>query len=145
MTSTHTNQQKIVPATVTYAGYLAMAQSAVGLGYAALLIFREFTGHGADGVVKEGGDAGMVGLGTAIFFIIIFGVVTAGALNMNKGRRWGRGPVVMLEMFALVVAYYLWSADQMVWAAIAAVTGVAGLALLFNSTALSWATATHNS
>ncbi|AKK02552.1 hypothetical protein [Corynebacterium epidermidicanis] len=146
MTATSKDPTLKVPATVRYAGWLAMAQSALGLGYAALLIYREFTGHGADGVVKaDGGSVGLVGMGTAVYFIIIFGVVLAAAISMNKGHRWGRGPVAMLEMFLLAMAYYMWSADQMVWAALAAASGVLGLGLLFNSAALSWATARHNS
>lgn len=134
-----------VPATVRYAGFLAMAQSALGLGYAALLIVREMTGHGSDGVVKEdGGAVNMVGLGTALYFIVIFGAVLAGAINMNRGRRWGRGPVAMLELFLLAVAFYMYSAGQIWWAVAAALTGLIGLGLLFNAKALAWATATHN-
>lgn len=144
MTTSPTTPHSLVPATVRYAGFLAMAQSAAGLGYAAFLLVREVTGHGADGVVRDGGgSAGMVGLGTAVFFVIIFGAVFAGAVNMNRGRRWGRGPVAMLEMFSLVMAYYLWSADQVVWAIVVGLTGIAGLAMLFNPAALQWATAAH--
>lgn len=140
-----TKTNSVVPAPVKYAGYLAIAQSLVGLGYAGLLIFREIVGERDASIVTDTDTrAGLIGYGTAVYFIIIFGAVLAGALSMNAGRRWGRGPVAMLEMFLLVVAYYMWSAGQPAWAGITAVSAVAGLGLLFNSRSLAWATANHH-
>lgn len=142
--SSVTKTNSAVPAPVKYAGYLAMLQSFVGLGYAGLLIVRELMGERDHSIVTDtSARAGLIGYGTAIYFIIIFGVVLAGALSMNSGRRWGRGPVAMLEMFLLVAAYYMWSAGQPVWAGITAVTAVLGLGLLFNSKSLAWASANH--
>lgn len=139
-----TKTKSPVPAPVKYAGYLAMIQSLVGLGYAAVLIYREIVGERDASIVTDtDARAGLIGYGTAIYFIIIFGAVLAGALSMNAGRRWGRGPVAMLEMFLLVVAYYMWSAGQPVWAGITAVSAALGLGLLFNSKSLAWATANH--
>lgn len=140
MTKTETG----VPTPVKYAGYLAMLQSFIGLGYAAILIYREIIGERDASIVTDTDTrAGLIGYGTAIYFIIIFGAILAGAISMNSGRRWGRGPVAMLEMFLLVVAYYMWSAGQPVWAGLTAVSAVLGLGLLFNSKSLAWATANH--
>lgn len=139
-----TKTKSPVPAPVKYAGYLAMVQSLVGLGYAAILIYREIIGERDASIVTDTDTrAGLIGYGTAIYFIIIFGAILAGAISMNAGRRWGRGPVAMLEMFLLVVAYYMWSAGQPVWAGVTAVSAVLGLGLLFNSKSLAWATANH--
>lgn len=139
------NMKSVVPSPVKYAGFLAMAQSLIGLGYAVLLIVREILGERDPSIVTDtDARAGWIGYGTAVFFIIIFGTVFAGALSMNSGRRWGRGPVVMLEMFLLVAAYYMWTAGQPLWSGVAAVSAFAGLALLFNSTSLAWATARHS-
>ncbi|WP_445227869.1 hypothetical protein [Corynebacterium sp. H130] len=139
-----TKTESRVPAPVKYAGYLAMLQSLIGLGYAAILIYREIVGHRDPSIVTDTDTrAGLIGYGTAIYFIIIFGAILAGALSMNAGNRWGRGPVVMLELFLLVVAYYMWTAGQPVWAGLTAVSAVAGLGLLFNSKSLAWATANH--
>ncbi|QMV85921.1 hypothetical protein HW450_04160 [Corynebacterium hindlerae] len=138
------NAEPRVPTPVKYAGYLAMIQSLIGLGYAGILIYRELIGERDAAIVTDTeARAGLIGYGTAIYFIIIFGAVLAGAISMNKGRRWGRGPVAMLEMFLLVVAYYMWSAGQPAWAGVVAVSGVLGLFLLFNSKSLAWATANH--
>lgn len=139
-----TKTKSPVPAPVKYAGYLAMVQSLVGLGYAAILIYREIIGERDASIVTDTDTrAGLIGYGTAIYFIIVFGAILAGAISMNAGRRWGRGPVAMLEMFLLVVAYYMWSAGQPVWAGMTAVSAVLGLGLLFNSKSLAWATANH--
>lgn len=133
-----------VPAPVKYAGYVAIVQTLVGLGYAGFLIVRELMGHRDAGVVTDTDTrAGLIGYGTAIYFIIIFGAVLAGALSMNAGRRWGRGPVAMLEMFLLVVAYYMWTAGQPVCAGLTGVSALVALGLLFNSTSLAWASANH--
>ncbi|MEJ5928413.1 hypothetical protein WG915_07245 [Corynebacterium sp. H128] len=138
------NTESRVPAPVKYAGYLAIVQSLIGLSYAGLLIYRELIGERGAGVVTDtAARASMIGYGTAIYFIIIFGAVIAGAISMNKGRRWGRGPVAMLELFLLVAAYYMWTAGQPAFAGVTAVSAVAGMLLLFNSASLAWASANH--
>lgn len=139
-----TSSELALPQTVKGAGYLAIAQSVIGLGYAALLVIREFLGDRNPGVVTDTDTrATMLGYGTAAYFIVIFGAVLAGALSMNAGRRWGRGPVAMLEMFLLVVGYYMFTAGQPVWATIVAASGLAGLVLLFHPKSLEWASARH--
>ena len=123
------------PAVVRWAAIIAIIQSAIGLGFAIILIVREAAGQTDPNLVYESAHANRwVGYGTAVFFIIIFGAVAAGT-----ARRWGRGPVIMLELFLLVAATYMFNAQQYLLALATAASALLGLGLLFNPRAISWA------
>lgn len=97
-----------MPASIRWGGIVALIQSTIGFGYAFFLIYREATGETDPSIVYETDNANTwVGYGTAAFFIIVFGTVVAGAINMMKGHRWGRGAVVMLNIILLPAAYYM--------------------------------------
>lgn len=41
------------------------------------------------------------------------GLIVAG-MGLKRKKNWGRAPVVIANLIALPVAYYLWTSDQMV-------------------------------
>lgn len=130
----------LVPPTIRWGGIIALIQSGIGLAYAFFLIYRELTGQKDQSIVYESAEANTwVGYGTAGFFLIIFGAVFAGAINMMRGKKWGRGPVIMLNMIFLPVAYYMFSEGRYSWAAVVAVSAVICLAMLFNARSVNWA------
>lgn len=112
----------------------------MGLAYAVFLIFREITGqHDYGTVTSDGSGSLFVGYGTAAFFIVVFGTVAAAGLALRRGRRWGRGPVVILQMLLLPVSWYILSAGLIVPALVVAACALFGLYLTFNGRSLSWA------
>ena len=137
-TDTVTAEKLRPPAVVRWAAIIAIIQSAIGLGFAIILIVREAAGQTDPNLVYESAHANRwVGYGTAVFFIIIFGAVAAGAMMMFTAR--GRGPVIMLELFLLVAATYMFNAQQYLLALATAASALLGLGLLFNPRAISWA------
>lgn len=133
------------PAPLQWAGVIAIAQSAFALVYAVLLLVREITGVEDESIVYESEDANTaVGLGTAIFFIIVFGTVAWAAIMMMRGRRWGRGPVVMLEMLLVPIAFYMFSGGAIVLGVITLVTSVVGLVLVFTPASVQWVARQYN-
>ncbi|ANE03419.1 hypothetical protein [Corynebacterium crudilactis] len=129
-----------MPASIRWGGIVALIQSTIGLGYAFFLIYREATGETDSSIVYETGDANTwVGYGTAVFFIIVFGTVAAGAINMMRGHRWGRGAVVMLNIILVPAAYYMFIEDRFSWAVITGISAFFVLGALFNKRAIHWA------
>lgn len=122
-----------------WAGIIAILQSLVGIGYAILLIVRNVIGYEDPSVVTTQANMQWVGIGTAVFFIIVFGAVVAGALTMMTGRRWGRGPVVFLQMILLPIAFTMWQGGAVLFAVVTAVSAVGGLVLVFNRASTDWA------
>ncbi|GAA1473583.1 hypothetical protein P4N68_08280 [Corynebacterium felinum] len=132
------------PAPLLWAALIAGIQSVIGLGYATLLIIREAAGYRDPSIVYESDHANtFVGYGTAIFFIIIFGTVLVGAIFMAKAKRWGRGPVIMLEILLLLISYYMFSAGQVAMGLATALSAILALGMLFSPRAVAWAAATY--
>lgn len=129
-----------MPSSIRWGGIIALIQSAFGFGYAIFLIYREATGKTDPSIVYvEEGANSWVGYGTAIFFFIVFGTVVAGALNMMRGHRWGRGAVVMLNIILLAAAYYMFIEGRVFWAIITGLSAVFVLGALFNRRSVEWA------
>ncbi|AKE41972.1 hypothetical membrane protein [Corynebacterium kutscheri] len=127
------------PAAVKIAGLIAIVQSVIGLGYAALLLIRGIRGVADESIVYETTDAHTnVAYGTAIFFLIVFGFVIFGALWMMRGHRFGRGPVIMLEILLLLISWYMFQGGQIFLAAATTLSSAFGLVMLFSPTSLAW-------
>lgn len=134
------NPQPTVPAQVRSAAMIAAAQSLIGLGYAVVLIVRGMLGYRDAAIVYQSDDANTaVGYGTAIFFILVFGAVIFGAWRMSQGCRWGRGPVMMLELLLVPIAIYMLKAGAWILGAITGISALMGLAMLFSAPAVAWA------
>ncbi|CAB0553289.1 hypothetical protein CIP107546_00587 [Corynebacterium diphtheriae] len=128
------------PTTIRNAGIIAIVQSAIGLGFAVFLVLRSITGAPEESIVYETDTAvTSVGVGTAIFFVIVFGTVIAGAIMMMRGKRWGRGPVIMLEILLLPIGFYMMSGHALLLAVVTCASAIATLVYLFSPRSLDWA------
>lgn len=124
------------PRSVLIGAWIAVAECVAGLGYGAFLAIRDFRGYEDPGAVISG-------WGTALWFFLIFGAVLAGAVMLLRGHRWGRGPIVMLNLCLLGVAYYMFTSHATALAIFTAIIAVAALACMFNPKAVDWAATAH--
>lgn len=100
---------------------------------AAILVVRAIAG--ADQRIVNG-------LGTAVWFLLIGGVVLAAGRALVIGRPWGRGLAVFTQLLLLPVAWYLAVGSHRSAIGIpVAVVALTALALLFSPSALRWAAA----
>ncbi len=134
----------VPPEPVRWAGVLGIGESLAGIAYAVfLVVYNAFFSHDVGAVFSEQGRGPLLGYGTAVFFFVIFGVVAFAGVNMLRGKRWGRGPVIMLQMLLLPIAYYIFSAGQWLWAIPVGVIALVGLGLSFHPRSLAWAAQTY--
>ncbi|MBV7294835.1 hypothetical protein KRX51_02720 [Corynebacterium sp. TAE3-ERU12] len=120
------------PRSVIIAAWIAVVECVIGIGYGIFLGIRDVEGY-------EDELAVISGWGTGLWFIIIFGAVLVGAISLLRDRRWGRGPIVMLNICLLGVAYYMFTSQALVLAAITGLTALAVLACVFSPKAVDWA------
>ncbi|MCH6196479.1 hypothetical protein MHT86_03075 [Corynebacterium mastitidis] len=128
------------PAPVRWAALIAAAQSLLGIGYAVLLIARQLMGERDAAIVSESPNAAWVGLGTAVFFLIVFGAVLVGAVAVLRARgRLGRGPIIMLNLILLPISFSMMGAGAWLMGLATGASAVAVLALMFSPRAVAWA------
>ena len=114
------------PGTVVAAAGIAALQSIAVIIFGIFLIVRELTGAENDSMVSDSGATGFVGLGTAIFIFIVFGIVASWAFV--KGKRWGRGAIVLVEFILGAIAFQMFSGGS---AALGAVTLASAALVLY--------------
>ena len=125
------NRLPPAPAAVRGAGFIVAVQGVAALVVAAVLVVRGIAG--ADQRVVSG-------LGTAVWFVVVGGVVLAAGRALVLGRRWGRGLAVVTQLLLLPVAWYLTvGSRQPAFGIPAGVVALTALILLFSPPALRWA------
>jgi len=113
------------------AGVIVAVQGAAALVVAAVLVVRGIAG--ADQRVVNG-------LGTAVWFVLVGGVVLAAGRALVLGKRWGRGLAVVTELLLLPVAWYLAvGSHQPAFGIPAGIVALTALILLFSPAAVRWA------
>ena len=113
------------------AGLVVALQGVAALVVAAVLVVRGIAG--ADQRVVNG-------LGTAIWFVLVGGVVLAAGRALVVGKRWGRGLAVVTELLLLPVAWYLAvGSHQPAFGIPVGVVALTVLILLFSPAAVRWA------
>lgn len=121
-----------IPTPVRVAGWISSAQGLVGVGAAVVLLIRAFGGHREETVVISG-------YGTAVWFAIIGGGLLAAGVGLLRGRRWGRGLVVIAELLLLFVAWYAAvGSGQILAGVVLGVACVVALFSLFRAEAIEW-------
>lgn len=121
------------PSAVRGAGFIVAAQGLAALVIAAVLVMRAIAG--ADQRVVNG-------LGTAVWFLLVGGVVLVAGRALVVGRRWGRGLAVFTQLLLLPVAWYLAvGSHQPAFGIPVALVALTVLVLLFSPPALRWAAA----
>lgn len=58
---------------------------------------------------------------------------------MNRGKRWGRGPVIMLQILLLPIAYYMFNGGAFIFSGVTGLTAIVALVMLFSPRAVDWA------
>lgn len=112
-----------VPATVRVAGAVVMLEGLAGVVTAIVLVVRALTGH--DQSVASG-------VGTAIWFGVLFGGVLAAGIALLRGKRWGRAIGVIAQVLLLPVAWSLLTdSHQPLWGSLLAIVVLGGLGALF--------------
>ena len=82
-----------------------------------------------------------VAYGTAGWFVVVGGAVFAAGVALLKGRRWGRGLAVFVQLLLLPVAWYMAIGSHRPELGVpVAVVAVVALVLLFSPSTLRWAT-----
>ncbi|OFS17024.1 hypothetical protein HMPREF3097_06810 [Corynebacterium sp. HMSC27B11] len=124
------------PTVIQYAGIYGLIQGLIGIAFGIFLVVREAQGF-------HDPTAKISGYGTALWFFFIFGAVAVCGYFLYRGRSWGRGPVVMLQICLVPVAYYMFRSGRPELAVPTTLVLILGLALLFNPTAINWWTMDH--
>lgn len=129
------------PAPAKAAAWIAIAQCALGLVYAGILLVRQALGKHDAAIVSEGkNNMQWVGLGTAVFMILVFGAVVAGAVALlTRASRWGRGPIVVVEILFLPIAWQMAQGGATLAAVALGLSALAALALSFHRASIDWA------
>ncbi|MDO5032090.1 hypothetical protein [Corynebacterium sp.] len=122
--------QSRAPRSVLAAAGIAVVQSVAVIIFGIFLIVRELMGAENESMVSESGASNFVGLGTAIFIFIVFGFVILGAWSFVKGKRWGRGAVVLVEFILAASSFQMFSGGSPILGAVTLASAVAALYLL---------------
>jgi len=85
-----------VPGQVRLAGALVCVQGSLGLAFAVALLTR------AAGGARHPGEV----LGEAGYFLLISTAILAVGVGLLSGRRWARGPAIVVQLLLLGVAWY---------------------------------------
>ena len=135
----------LIPHTIRRAGIIGMVEGVFGLVYAVYSVVHQILQDHDDSVVtSQPGRDLIIGYGNAVFILLVFGFVGWSVWLLFHGRRFGRGPVIILQMLLLPVAWYMVQGGWVLVAIPTALIAAYGLYCCFNSQALQWATATFN-
>jgi hypothetical protein len=119
------------PPAVRGAGLVVAVQGVAALVVAVLLVVRGIAG--VDQRVVNG-------LGTAVWFLLVGGVVLAAGRALMLGKRWGRGLAVVTQLLLLPVAWYLAvGSHQPAFGIPVGIVALTALILLFTPAAVRWA------
>ncbi|WP_293770938.1 hypothetical protein [uncultured Corynebacterium sp.] len=86
------------PQSLYLAAGIAVVQSIAVICFGIFLVVRNLSHADNESMVFDSSAPGWVGIGTAVFLFICFGFVIAGAFAMLRGKKWGRGAIVLLEL-----------------------------------------------
>ncbi|MFC4375231.1 hypothetical protein ACFO5K_14120 [Nocardia halotolerans] len=119
-----------LPGTVRVAGVLVTLEGLAGVVTAIVLVVRAMTGH--DQSVASG-------IGTAMWFAVLFGGVLAAGVALLRGKRWGRAIAVIAQVLLLPVAWSLLTdSHQPLFGSLLALVAGGGLVALFAPASSRW-------
>jgi len=124
-----------VPPVVRGTGVVVLVQGLAALIFAVALVIGGIRGADAK-----------IAYGTAGWFALAGAAVSAAGWALWRGRRWGRGVAVFVQLLLLGVAWYMLSGSHRPEFGVpVAIVALVALALLFNGPALRWAASQSDS
>lgn len=102
-------EKERAPQPVLIGAGIAVVQAIAVIIFGIVLIIRDVTGAKNESMVSDAAASGWVGTGTAIFLFIVFGFVIFGAVAMIKGKRWGRGAIVLVQFILAASSFQMMS------------------------------------
>ncbi|MBG6123172.1 hypothetical protein [Corynebacterium aquatimens] len=95
------------PIAMKVAAVAAIIQSVAVIGYGVYSAVETARGGGESSIESTTGAADFVGYGTAVFIIAVFGFVIYAAVNILRGRQWGRTLIIYINIILLGVAFFM--------------------------------------
>lgn len=102
-------EKERAPQPVLIGAGIAVVQAIAVIIFGIVLIIRDVTDAKNESMVSDAAASGWVGTGTAIFLFIVFGFVIFGAVAMIKGKRWGRGAIVLVQFILAASSFQMMS------------------------------------
>jgi peptidoglycan/LPS O-acetylase OafA/YrhL len=124
-----------VPPVVRGTGVVVVLEGATALLFAVALVIGGIRGADAK-----------IAYGTAGWFVLVGAAVLAAGWALWRGRRWGRGVAVFVQLLLLGVAWYMLSGSHRPdFGVPLGLVALITLALLFSGPALKWAASQSDS
>lgn len=127
-----------VPAVITFGAAVVLVQCLAIFGYSIWLIATNLRGTAGSTLESASAAADFVGIGTAVFLLIVFGFVAFHAVRTLTGRPSGRGAIVLIEGILLGVAVYMFSGGAIVLGVVTAVSAILALVGAFHPAAVDY-------
>lgn len=127
-----------VPSVITFGAAVVLVQCLVIFGYSIWLIVTNLRGNSGSTLESASAAVDFVGVGTAVFLLIVFGFIAYHAVRTVTGRPSGRGAIVLIEAILLGVAVYMFSGGAVVLGAVTAVSALLALLGAFHPAAVEY-------
>ncbi|WP_288832923.1 hypothetical protein [uncultured Corynebacterium sp.] len=120
------------PAVLRFGAIVVLVQCAALFAYALWLAVTNLRGVADNSVESESAAAQYVGVGTAVFIVIVFGFVAYSAVRMFRGRSTGSGAIVLIEAILIGVAFYMFSGGAVLLGLVTLLSAALALAMIFH-------------
>ena len=127
-----------VPAIIRFGAAVVLVKCLAAFAYAVWLVVANVRGTETSSLESDSAATNYVGIGTAVFLLIIFGFVAFHAWRTVAGRPSGRGAIVLIEAILLGVAVYMFGGGAILLGAVTAVSAVLALAGAFHPVAVEY-------
>jgi len=125
------------PPVLRFGAFVVLAQCLALFGYAVWLIVTNLRGVADSSIESQSGAADYVGIGTALFILVVFGFVAYTAVRLLRGAAVGSGAIVLVELILAAVAFYMFGGGARLLGAATLVSAVLALVGIFHPA--SWA------
>ncbi len=125
-----------VPAVVKFGAAVVLAQCLVLFGYSIWLIVTNVRGTAASSLESASAATDFVGIGSAVFLLIVFGFVAFHAARTLAGQPSGRGAIVLIEAILLGVAVYMFSGGAVLLGIVTLISALLALVGVFHPAAV---------
>ena len=88
-------------------------------------------------IESQSGAADYVGVGTALFILVVFGFVAYTAVRLLRGAAVGSGAIVLVELILAAVAFYMFGGGARLLGAATLISAILALVGIFHPA--SWA------